>query len=60
MDETGIMDGQDRPYKVIGMAETNVSIVKTQNRSDWRSILECYNAEGNCLPPAVIFQGKSP
>lgn len=34
MDETGIMDGQDRPMKVVGRVETKVSQVKTQSRSD--------------------------
>jgi transposase-like protein len=59
IDETGVMDGQERSCKVVGSSETKVSQVKTQQRSDWRSILECVNAEGNSLPPTIVLQGKN-
>ena len=59
VDETGIMDGQNRPGYFLGRAETNDCQVKTQKRSDWRSIIECISAEGNALPPTVIFSGKN-
>jgi hypothetical protein len=59
VDETGIMDGQNRPGYFLGRAETKDCQVKTQKRSDWRSIIECISAEGNALPPTVIFSGKN-
>ena len=58
IDDTGIMDGIDRPGCFLGCSEEKDVAVKTQKRSDWRSIIECISAEGNALPPTVIFNGK--
>jgi hypothetical protein len=53
------MDGQNRPGYFIGHAESKNKEVKTQKMSDWRSIIECVSAEGNAVPPVVIFSGKN-
>ena len=58
VDETGVMEGILRPGIFLG-TENATSLIKTQQRSDWRSIIECVSAEGNWLPPTIIFGGKN-
>ena len=60
VDETGVMDGINFPGVFLGPSEKKRAVKKkTQGKSDWRSIIECISAEGNALPPAVIFGGKN-
>ena len=59
VDETGIMDGITFPGLFIGPSDKKKATKKSQKRSDWRSIIECVSAEGNALPPTVIFEGKN-
>ena len=59
VDETGIMDGINFPGLFLGPSEKQQAVKKSQGKSDWRSIIECISAEGNTLPPTVIFSGKN-
>ena len=59
MDETGIMEGMRTAQKVIAPSSTKKVWIKQQKRNTWTTIIECVSAEGNYLPPVVIWQGKS-
>ena len=59
MDETGIMEGMRSAHKVIVPSGTKKVYRKQQKRNTWTTIIECASAEGNYLPPVVIWQGKS-
>ena len=59
MDETGIMEGILREQKVLGPSSAKTAVKKVQKRNKWTSIIECVSAEGNWLPPTVIWCGKS-
>ena len=59
VDETGVMDGINFPGVFLGPSEKKRAVKKSQGKSDWRSIIECISAEGNALPPTVIFGGKN-
>jgi 4-hydroxybenzoate polyprenyltransferase len=65
MDETGVAEGVGTNGKHVGAAgkpgakKKRWVYVKGRQTRTWMSILECVNAEGNCLPPVVVFTGKS-
>ena len=59
MDETGIMEGMRAAQKVLVPSSMKKVWVKQQKRNTWTTIIECVSAEGNYLPPVVIWQGKS-
>ena len=59
MDETGIMEGMRAAQKVLMPSSMKKVWVKQQKRNTWTTIIECVSAEGNYLPPVVIWQGKS-
>lgn len=59
IDETGLMEGAGGNGKVIGCAKRRFAVKKASGSRIWTSILECVSAEGNFLPPAVIFTGKN-
>lgn len=60
MDETGITDGIVCPGAFFGPAEARKATVKTQKRSDWRSVMECISAEGNSLPKCYLSWERCP
>ena len=53
------MNGITFPGLFIRPSYKKRATAKSQKRSDWRSIIECISAEGNALPPTVIFEGKN-
>jgi hypothetical protein len=59
MDETGIVEGIRTAQRVIGPSKKKNILIKQQKRNAWTSIIECVSAEGNYLPPAIIWQGKT-
>ena len=59
MDETGIMEGITASQTVFAEAGAKKVYVKKQKRNKWTTIIECVSAEGNYLPPTIIWQGKS-
>jgi hypothetical protein len=64
-DETGLQEGHGSNSKVVGASSradgrrNRHAIVKGGNTRTWVSIIESVNAEGNCIPPVVIFKGAS-
>ena len=65
MDETGIMEGVGVNGKHIasvrqhGAKKRRWALVKGQVNRTWVFIIECISAEGNYIPPVVIFTGKT-
>ena len=59
MDETGIMEGMRAAQTVIMPSDVKKVYIKKQKRNTWTTIIECVSAEGNYLPPVIIWQGKS-
>jgi hypothetical protein len=65
MNETGLAEGVGTNGKHVGAAgkpgtkKKSWVYVKGRQTRTWISVLECVNAEGNCLPPVVIYTGKS-
>lgn len=65
MDETGLAEGVGDNGKHVGAASQPGSkkkrwvYVKGRQTRTWVSILECIYAEGNYLPPVVIYTGKT-
>ena len=59
MDETGIMEGIITSQIIFAKAGVKKVYIKKQKRNTWTIIIKCVSAEGNYLPPAIIWQGKS-
>jgi hypothetical protein len=64
-DETGLMEGFGFNGKVVGAAKrpngkkNRVAFVKSSQSRTWVTIIEAIDAEGNYIPPVVIFKGES-
>ena len=64
-DETGIAEGSGgnrnfiRPVKDSSGQKRRFALVKSNNTRTWVTIIEAVSAEGNYLPPVVIFKGGS-
>lgn len=57
MDETGLTEGTDKDYLVLGKSNKRSITVQHSNTRTWTTILECISATGEALPPLVIFTG---
>jgi hypothetical protein len=59
MDEAGLIEGQGENGLVLG-STNNQSIQRKDSGSRlWTSIIECISANGDSIPPLIIFKGKS-
>ncbi len=64
-DETGVMEGHSTNNKVVGPAvdkmgkKLRYAFVKKSGNRTWVSVIEYISAEGNHLPPVVIFKGQT-
>ncbi len=64
-DETGLMECMGMNGKVVGPSErpdgrkTRVLLVKTSLQRTRVTIIEAISAEGNHIPPVIIFKGES-
>ncbi|KAE9565961.1 hypothetical protein CGMCC3_g17862 [Colletotrichum fructicola] len=59
MDETGIAEGTQRDDLVLGCSGKPSIFVQSSEDRTWTSIVECISANGQSLPPLVIFKGKT-
>ncbi|OHE92285.1 transposase [Colletotrichum orchidophilum] len=59
MDETGLTEGTNKDYLVLGNSKKRTIYVQNPGDRTWTSILECISANGRHLPPLVIFKGET-
>jgi hypothetical protein len=64
-DESGLMEGHGSNGKVVGPAQKAGgrricrALVRRPGKKTWTTIIETINAEGNFLPPVIIFKGQT-
>ncbi|KAK2770828.1 transposase [Colletotrichum kahawae] len=59
IDETGLIEGSDGDYLVLGKPQRRAVYVQASKNRVWTTILECISATGQTTPPLVIFTGQS-
>jgi hypothetical protein len=59
MDETGYSVGYIKATRVIIDKTRNLRYSAIPGRQEWVSVIECICMDGTCLPPMIIFKGKT-